>query len=237
LNHTGSSLSVTFTNGAYATNVIVSTVTNNFGIECWVKPTILGRNEVIAYNGITGGIGSGGWGIFLSSNTNYDGLFGGVAFVGGVPATANVWTHLALVRTNGTATLYVNGVAAGSTVTSNPGLPAGNFALATDPQSPGGELFTGLIDEVRVFTFAPGQFSTSDLLYNQTTSVDTTNLLEPNGAVSDRLYQGASSPHPAPPGRMWQTPVGCILPCKAALAAPISISASMRTRALPASAP
>src|SRR5207249_2278004 len=37
------------------------------------------------------------------------------------------------------------------------------------PQSPHSEFFPGLIDEVRVFTFAPGQFSTNDLLANQRT--------------------------------------------------------------------
>src|SRR5204863_6698953 len=33
--HAGSSLSVNFTSSAYAVNTIVSTATDNFGIECW----------------------------------------------------------------------------------------------------------------------------------------------------------------------------------------------------------
>jgi hypothetical protein len=72
--HTSSSVSVNFTNSAYATNAVVSTATDNFGIECWVKPTALGGGQVIAYNGITGGFGDGGWGIIIAANNTYEGL-------------------------------------------------------------------------------------------------------------------------------------------------------------------
>src|ERR1700749_3940594 len=37
--HTGSYRSINFTNNACATNTIISTATDNFGIEAWVKPT------------------------------------------------------------------------------------------------------------------------------------------------------------------------------------------------------
>ena len=159
--------SINFTNSAYATNAIVSTAQDNFGIECWAKPTAMGGGQVIAYNGGTGGFaGSSGWGIILAANNTYQGLFGGITTIGTSVATANVWTHLALVRNNGTTTLYVNGVAAG-TSSGGPLLPQGNFALGAPPQAPTSQFFTGLIDEVRVFTFASGQFSTSDLLLNQ----------------------------------------------------------------------
>jgi len=178
--HTGSSLSVNFANGAFATNAIVSTATYNFGIECWVKPTALGTNDqVIAYNGSTGGFGSGGWGIFIAADHTYEGLLGGAAAFGTNVAIANVWTHLALVRSGAVSTLYVNGVAAASNM-SVPGVPAtGAFGLAAPPQTPTNQFFTGLIDEVRVFTFAAGQFSTNDLLVNQPFYLlGTTSLLE-----------------------------------------------------------
>jgi autotransporter-associated beta strand protein len=163
----GSVMSVNFTNLAYAITPIVSTAQDNFGIECWAKPTALGGGQVIAYNGGTGGAdGSSGWGIILAADNTFQGLFGGITTIGTSPATANVWTHLALVRNNGTTTLYVNGVAAG-TSSAGPLFPQGNFALGAPPQSPTSQFFTGLIDEVRVFTFASGQFTTSDLLLNQ----------------------------------------------------------------------
>jgi autotransporter-associated beta strand protein len=166
-NRIASLLSVNFTNSAYAINPIVSTATDNFGIECWAKPTVLGGGQVIVYNGGTGGLaGSSGWGIIIAADGTYQGLFGGITTIGASLATANVWTHLALVCNNGTTTLYVNGVAAG-TSSAGPAFPQGNFALAAPPQSPTSQFFTGLIDEVRVFTFAPGQFTTNDLLLNQ----------------------------------------------------------------------
>src|SRR5262249_49802403 len=60
-------------------------------------------------------------------------------------------------------TLYANGVIAGSTA-NGPIPPSGRFAVAAQPQSLTTEFFAGALDEVRVFTFAPGAFSTSDLL-------------------------------------------------------------------------
>src|SRR5262249_8312655 len=104
----GSTLGMQFTAGRYGTNAIVSTLTNNFGIELWVKPDATNTTQCLAYNGDSGG---SGWGLYLIGN-QFRGLVGGVAFVGSATATTNVWTHLALVRDNGTNRLYVNGVVA-----------------------------------------------------------------------------------------------------------------------------
>ncbi len=193
--HTGSSLSVNFTNSAYATNTVVSTATDNFGIECWAKPTAFGGGQVIAYNGGTGGVGDGGWGIIIAANNTYQGLFGGVAAFGSTPATLNTWTHLALVRASGTTTLFINGAAVATDTTDTPGVASGNFALGAPPQSPTSQFFTGLIDEVRVFTFAAGQFNTNDLLLNQNLNayaVGTTNLLEGPASGSDSVVLSAT---------------------------------------------
>src|ERR1051325_6920737 len=91
--HTGSSLSVKFANSTYATNAIVSVTTNNFGIECWVKPTALGGGQIIAYNGSTGGAGGGGWGLMIASDNTYEALLGGVTAFGTNVAIAHVWRH------------------------------------------------------------------------------------------------------------------------------------------------
>ncbi len=141
------------------TNAAIPSLTDNFGLELWVNPTTLTGNQCLAYNGNTN---SSGWGLYLIGN-QYRGLFGGVGFVGTATATANAWTHLALVRDNGVATLYVNGVAAG-TVGSAPVSPAGRFAVLGQPQNPALDRLFGFLDEVRVFTFVPGTFSTNDLL-------------------------------------------------------------------------
>jgi len=188
----GSTLCVNLTNSAFARGALVSTDQDNFGIEAWIKPTAFsGNNQIIVCNGST--INSG-WGIFVS-NSIYYGLFGGVTFVGAAAAASNVWTHVALVRTNGVATLFVNGIASGATTTDSPRLPAGNFAVGTDPQSPGAECFDGLVDEVRVFTCSNG-FSTNDLLPNNaqpTYALGTGSLLEGNAAGVDSVVLGVNS--------------------------------------------
>jgi hypothetical protein len=174
--HAGSSLSVNFASGSYATNTIVSTTVDNFGIECWVKPTTVTNGQVIVYNGNTA---TSGWGILVSGGV-YEALYGGKVIFGTHVATAGVWTHLALVRTNGTATLYVNGVKA-DTSSALPNLPTGNFGIASPPQISNDQFLIGLVDEVRFFTFAAGQFKTNDLLLNQTNTIS----LSPASLVED----------------------------------------------------
>lgn len=137
----------------------ISTVTDNFGIEAWVRPTSTAGNSVIAYNGDTS---TSGGGIFRQGN-GYGVLYGGnvLAVVAGSVAL-NQWTHLAVVRNAGTTTIYRNGVSIGSTATA-PNLPAGGFSIGTNPTA-ASEFFSGEIDEVRMFTFSPGQFVVGDLL-------------------------------------------------------------------------
>ena len=74
--------------------------------------------------------------------------------------------HLALVRDGGTSTFYFNGVASGATTTATPATPTASFLVALPPGVSCTAHPIG-IDEVRVFTFAPGQFSPADLLLNQ----------------------------------------------------------------------
>jgi 1-phosphatidylinositol phosphodiesterase len=167
-----SRLGVSFAAGSSGTCGLVAgldgstAITDNFGIELWVKPNDTTGTKCLAYNGHTG---TSGWGLY-QFGANYGALFGGVIIFGSGPATAGVWTHLALVRDNGTATLYVNGVASG-TVPDSPNVPAGRFAAGAQPQTLAAEFFAGALDEVRVFTFAPGQFSPNSLSYQPTESL------------------------------------------------------------------
>src|SRR6185503_9378164 len=94
---------------------VVSTRTDNFGLELWVKPfaSFTGTN-CMAYNGR---FDTDGWGIFRINNSyvaTIGGLLNGAGTFGSKPATPSVWTHLALVRDNGISTFYVNGVPSGS---------------------------------------------------------------------------------------------------------------------------
>lgn len=153
-----SSLSMRFAGGADRyTGALISSATDNFGIEAWVRSdgnTAL--NSTLAYNGNTG---SSGWGLFRLGN-QYGFLYGGVV-AQPVVTLGTGWTHLALVRDNGTSRFFVNGFQRFNSG-SGPNPPAGSFLLGGNPLV-ASEGFDGLIDEVRVFTFAPGQFSPADL--------------------------------------------------------------------------
>jgi hypothetical protein len=159
--HAGSFLGVRFSSTAWGTNALVSTLVDNFGLELWVNPSVLAGDHMLAYNGNTA---ASGWGLNLADGT-FSVLFGGKAVIGAAPAASNVWTHLALVRDGSVTTFYTNGVAA-ATSGVLPNVPSGLFGVANAPNPPGSAVFQGALDEVRVFTFAAGQFNTNDLLLN-----------------------------------------------------------------------
>jgi len=180
-----SSLSEFYSGGQYARGNVISNLTTNFGIELWVYPTAGNGGSVIAYDGNTGG---SGWGLYEAGTSCYL-LFGGVAFSASSAFLAtNAWTDLALVCNVGVATLYTNGVPA-FTMTATPASPSGSFLIAAD--NSGAETFSGGVDEVRVFTFAAGQFSPTNLLVHQPLVV-TTNADSGQGSL--RAAMVAASP-------------------------------------------
>lgn len=159
----GSTLSMDFDgagndNDRYNLAAAVPTPATNWGIEAFVQADTADGVAVIAYNGNSGGSGMG---LYLFQG-NYVGLVGGKAFVGSTPAGTGNWVHLAMVTEPGNSTFYVNGVAAATGP--HPNTAADFFNVGG--RSDNGELFNGRIDEVRVFTFSEGQFSTDDLLVN-----------------------------------------------------------------------
>lgn len=138
---------------------VLTTATNNFGIEAWVRSN--GRvtnNATIAYNGNTA---SSGFGLFRLGN-QWGYLQGGVVLGGGAPVSTD-WTHLALVRDAGVSRFFVNGTQV-TTTAAAPNPAVGNFLVGGNPLV-ATEWFDGLIDEVRVFTFNPGEFQVGDLNY------------------------------------------------------------------------
>lgn len=138
---------------------LISTAVDNFGIEAWVRSdgsTV--DNAVIAYNGNSG---NSGWGLFRFGAT-WGFLYGGLIIVGSGEPVTTQWTHLALVRSAGVATYYVNGRPI-LTSSTTPNVPTGGFGIGGNPVLVDFEEFDGSIDEVRMFTFAPGQFQVADL--------------------------------------------------------------------------
>jgi autotransporter-associated beta strand protein len=150
--------------GQYLSNAVVTSVVDNFGIEAWVKPNAVSSTyHFIAYNGDTA---NNGWGIAWQDGV-LQGWFGNVILFGSGVITPGLWAHVALVRDNGLSTLYLNGEPVSNPTIFGPKPPTTGFAIGIRPQTPTSEFFNGAIDEVRVFTFAPGQFTTNDLLLNR----------------------------------------------------------------------
>ncbi|EFO81719.1 BNR repeat-containing protein [Oscillochloris trichoides DG-6] len=168
LPNNGSVLATNFNGSSdgYTLNSPVSAATDNFGIEARVKPSTASGSGVIAYNGNTS---TSGFGIFTSSG-NYWVLYGlNTAFDTGVAVLPGVWQDVALVRDNGVTQFYVNGSLANTYSVVGPNLPTGEFMVGMDPHS-STAFFNGAIDDVRVFTFAPGTFDPQDLGANTSVS-------------------------------------------------------------------
>lgn len=160
--HTGSTLSMLF-NGSTDdyTGPRVSALTDNFGIEAWVKVGATdGGNSTIAYNGNGGGTG---WGIYRIGST-FQVLYGGVSLWGSTPITVDQWVNLAVVRAGGLSTFYKDGVSIATSGAAPNATVGGNLMQIGGHNA---EYFNGRIDEVRLFSFTSGAFSTNDLLINQ----------------------------------------------------------------------
>jgi signal transduction histidine kinase/ligand-binding sensor domain-containing protein len=140
---------------------------DNVGIEVWVKPIGTGclgsprnPNGWILATGSKGGIN------LAASRQGRSTVFvAGInlkAYVGRpVLADPNRWTHLALVRDRGQTTFYVDGVPCGDP---SPAVPNPASPIHVGVTADGAAGFKGLIDEVRIFTFKPGEFRPKDLL-------------------------------------------------------------------------
>ena len=127
------------------------TATDNCGVEAWVKCSPATTTRNILYNGSSA---TNGYGIALVGGEFQAHI--GSSYFGSAPVVPGAWTHVALVRSAGTATLYIDGVDCGSS-TAPVTAPTGQLSVEGSP------FLTG-VDEVRTFTFSPGEFTPDDLL-------------------------------------------------------------------------
>lgn len=158
------SLAMAFDGRSYYAGATVTENTENFGISMYVKPTDVSGVQGLAING--SGCCSG-FGIFIDSGMYY-GLYGGINVFAIGAAAEDTWAYLALVNDGGVTTTYFNLIANAPEFAGGPN-PASaptccNPSLQMTIGSDGTHNFTGLIDQVNVFTFAPGEFTPSDLV-------------------------------------------------------------------------
>jgi hypothetical protein len=154
----------------YQTSTVPSSATTNIGLEIWVKANEAAvdggdPSDVIIWNGQDNGWG---YGILQQTDTWVAALRpppGGNPFtpIATAPLTTGVWTHLALVESGGIWRFYVNGREAGS-LAAIARAPESRFSIG-ESYSAVMRGFDGFLDEARIFSFAPGAFTVSDLNY------------------------------------------------------------------------
>lgn len=150
--------------GWYSSNLYSSAPTlalDNFAFGIYARAaenTAATRGDVFTVGGSNGSfklsLGSNGWAAsvhelaWIGSSNGTVGSF-----------TANQWAHLALIRSGGTTTFYINGIAQAGTTALTPVINTPH--LSVDPN--GTAYFDGHLDEARVVTFTSGE-STANIL-------------------------------------------------------------------------
>lgn len=145
-------------NNGWYTVSFDSLPTDNFAFGIYVRSfenTSNTQGYAFLLGGATGSFGVGleatGWnaGAFNTATIGTNGTF-----------TANAWTHLAVIRSGGTATFYINGLAQAGTYTGATEHTGGGH-LSADPG--GARWFDGDMDNARVVTFTVGESATNVL--------------------------------------------------------------------------
>lgn len=120
--------------------------TGNFTIETWVYPQSATGYQCMIQIGSTNPY------IFLGINTGSTGTpfmwNDGNVIVGSQNFTLNTWQHWAIVRNNGTVTMYLNGTSIGSA--SYTGNLVDNTGVYLGSNSAGGQTYVGYMSDVRI---------------------------------------------------------------------------------------
>lgn len=133
--------------GAVGTTVIPN---NNVAIEMWVRTGNAAQSNISMF---TSGSGAGSLAFNLDGGQWRASRFNQAYFGNGVPVDLNDWVNLAMIRSNGQTTFYVDGVAQGAADATAPLMDATTFHIGVNPG--GTAFFNGDIDNLRIFTFNP----------------------------------------------------------------------------------
>jgi hypothetical protein len=127
--------------------------TGNFTVEAWIYPTAFTNTAtgLIGY-GLSGGYVDWNLEISTSGAVLYIDNDGG-RFTSSSNLSTNVWTHIAIARTNTAVTMYFNGTSVGSYSTINNisgSSTSARLYVGTGAQQPGSRQFIGYIDDPRI---------------------------------------------------------------------------------------
>ena len=133
------------------TNPAFSFSTGNFTVECWIYATV--ANDSPIYESRTEGSGTTGFTLTAFSSSVIRIYTGSSAIIASTGTTyLNTWTHVAVVRSGVTTTLYINGMSAGTsagmgTLTDQSVVIGGGRYTGTSAVT---AYFTGYIDDFRI---------------------------------------------------------------------------------------
>lgn len=142
--------------GSMSSGTGYTSVTDNMTMEAWINWN--GNNttlQTIMSNGNTSG---NGYALWLNGSTgDISGAIGGIGWIyptTSTPIMAFGWHHVALSRISGTWTLYLDGVALPTSVstTSGPYTPDGSFSIGYGQFSGNNYPFYGNINEAKFWT-------------------------------------------------------------------------------------
>ena len=143
------------------------TSTTTFSYSFWVRPT---NATSSGYKAIIGNQTSGGQ-LFTDAGALKIYASGTLTFSGSPTLADNTWSHVALSVSNGTGTIYINGINKGTA--SSLALPSTSYiATASTQVGVGTYNYRGKIDQLRIFDTALPQ-SAVTALYNETTTTAT----------------------------------------------------------------
>lgn len=138
------------------TSSVPTAAVDNWTLDAWVNPSSINQAGVIMINGTS----SNGYGLVISNGSSGTGakLVGNISNVAIVDSgytfpAANSWYHVAMVRSSGTTSFYVNGVKTPNSSAAVPYTPTTGFSLG-HALNYAGSYFAGSIDEARISNVA-----------------------------------------------------------------------------------
>ena len=168
-------------------------LTGDLTVEAWARPDVLnGVGAAVLQKGGSSGYSVWQYRLSVTSGNKWRGtvFVGATAFSVTSAATPSLtdWTHLAMVRSGSTLTLYVNGAAAGSTTVSGAtNTSTGILAIGRSGGS-ATDYFRGSVDEVAVY---PRALSASQVQAHRDTGT-TAPPVAPSAAFTATPTSGAA---------------------------------------------
>ena len=169
----------------------------DFTAECWALANTTITTAAGLFNINSGG--SSGLAVFFDTNQRVSFFVRGngtVTSTNNNTVLPNNWYHIALVRSSGTNTLYVNGVSAVSSSTAS-NIPSANAGIGREYNDNTGYTFLGYISNVRIVkgqALYTGNFSPTSLPKTlATNSVGTTGVNVASGITGTVILLSAQS--------------------------------------------